>query len=255
MDSVHHARFDAVFLDFEGTLNDTQASGRLYARDFVATVGRAHKVEPGRWFGAIVQSLTDLRAFQDAAAAAPWPGYDAHRRRELLVWIRSLYGAAGVPIADDDDQAYQVARELELAIPVRFAPLPGAAETVRALADRGLRLYIASGANSRYVSRCLSGAGLLELFSGVYGPDNLDTLKSDALFFRLAFAAAMCRPERCLVVDDSPGPVCWARELGATAVYLGALPDGPEGDSYLRLGVMNLSSLVELLSVVDGSRP
>lgn len=251
----YHSRFDSVFLDFEGTLNDTQASGRLYARDFIATVGRMHPGEPARWIGAIITSLADVRALQEKAAAEPWLGYDAYRRRELVIWLRSLYGAAGVALPDEDDQVYRLAWELEEAIPVRFAPLSGVDQTIRDLAARGLRLHIASGANSRYVSRCLSDGGLIELFCGVYGPDNLDTLKSGADFFRRAFSAAGCVPSHCLVVDDSPGPVRWALEAGARAIQVGPDPSVPaEGPDDRRTGqeVVCVSSLEQVVSVVNG---
>jgi FMN phosphatase YigB (HAD superfamily) len=258
MTSEYHVPL-GVFLDFEGTLNDTQAGGRLYARDFVATVGRIHPVDPSVWPKAIIASLADLRSFQDKAASRPWSGYAAHRRGELLTWMRSLYGTAGLSLPADDDGVYRIARELEDSIPVRFAPLPGAVESVRGLAARGLRLYITSGAYSGYVRRCLSDAGVLELFSGVYGPDNLDTLKSGPSFFRRAFEVAGLPPARCLVVDDSDGPVCWARQAGAVAVHIRPPADGaaPRGESCFQSeeGVITVSSLSDVPCVIDGMTP
>lgn len=236
MDRVYHSPLDGVFLDFEGTLNDTRSSGRLYARDFVAAMGRRFDVEPASWVGAIAQSLDDVRALQDTAAKEPWPGHDGYRRRELVLWLRSLYGTAGVGLPAGDDDVYALARQLEDSIPVHFAPLPGADQLIRDLAGRGLRLHIASGAYSKYVSRSLSDSGLLSFFAGVYGPDNLDTLKTGPCFFTRAFAAAGCDPARCLVVDDSPGPVDWAAQVGARAIRVGA-----EG-----------VDLADVISVIDG---
>jgi beta-phosphoglucomutase-like phosphatase (HAD superfamily) len=255
MDQVYHSWLEGVFLDFEGTLNDTRASGRLYARDFMAVMGQRYDVPPASWAGAIVKSLDDVRQLQDTAAQEPWPGYDAYRRRELILWLRSLYGAAGVELPPCDDDVHALARQLEDSIPVRFAPLAGAGQLIRDLSGRRLRLHIASGANSGYVSRSLADHGLLEFFAGVYGPDNLDTLKSGACFFRRAFAAAGCKPARCLVVDDSPGPVCWAVEAGARAIRVGPVTqtyDGESGGLLAPSGVVMVASLADVISAIDG---
>jgi beta-phosphoglucomutase-like phosphatase (HAD superfamily) len=121
-----------------------------------------------------------------------------------------------------------LAWRLESEIPVFFVPLVGALEAVAGLRALGLRLFVASAAPSSYVRRCLEIAGLLGSFEAVFGPDVVDGLKCGPEFYRRAFRMAALEPEQCLVVDDSPGPLAWAREAGALAVGVGWSEPDPD---------------------------
>lgn len=241
----------AVFLDFEGTLNDTGGTGRLYARQFVARMGREYQLVPEVWVRALGSAMEAIQRFQaEDFSAGRWRGYEDYRRRELTLWAHTVTGRAGLP-ALDDDQALSFALRLDREIPLEMVPLPGAAEMIAALCADGWRLFIASGAPSAYTRRCLQGVGVESSFEMVYGPDVLDTLKQSPEYFRRAFAHAGLRPQECAVVDDSAGPLAWAVEAGAAVVL--AVGEAAAGD--VGPGVQAVRNLTELPAVLRLAKP
>jgi HAD superfamily hydrolase (TIGR01509 family) len=212
-------QLQGVFLDFEGTLNDTRGTGRLYAGSFIARMSREYSVAPEAWGGALAHAMSEIQRLQAEAAAAAdqWRGYTEYRSRELTTWLQVLMRRAGLE-PPDDDQALALARRLEEEIPLQMAPIPGALEVISALSDEGWPLFISSGAPSGYTRRCLEAAGVAGRFKQVYGPDVVDTLKLAPEYFTRAFTNAGLKPRECIVVDDSEGPLAWAMEAGAGAV-------------------------------------
>ena len=210
----------AVFIDFEGTLNDVNGSGRLYVRDFLSWARGSYPADPAVWATALAKAMEGVFRNQAAAARHPaaWPGYVAYRRRELTVWAQDLFREAGM-VVPGDEEALDLALRLEDEVPSKMVPLPGALELVNALADHnGRQLFIASGAPSTYTKQCLQSAGVLGYFQRVLGPDVVDTLKTGPEYYRRAFRATGYSPDQCAVIDDSPGPLAWALQTGARAV-------------------------------------
>jgi len=248
--SPDKGRLAAVLLDFEGTLNDTAGTGKLYARDFVNQMSREHRVNPQEWVRALGTAMEAVRRFQLDEAARPdgWRGYEDYRRRELTLWVHTLMREAGLQ-APDNDLALALGRRLEREIPLKMAPLDGALEAIAALSADGWRLFIASGAPSLYTRRCLETAGVAGSFETVYGPDVLDTLKQGTGFYRRAFEECRLSPSECAVVDDSPGPLEWAVEAGAGAVL--AVGEAAAGDDVPGVKrVRNLSDLPLVLRLL-----
>lgn len=256
LDERLNAPLAAVFVDFEGTLNDAVASGRLYARGLISWMRGKHAAEPAVWVAALMKAMEGVYRQQLAAVVADpgtWPGYAEYRRRELIVWAQTLLSQAGFE-APAEAEALALARRLEEDIPAEMAPLPGAIEMVRALAGRGWKLFIASGAPSTYTRQCLESGGVLGLFDQVYGPDVVDTLKQGPEFYRRAFRASGFDPARCAVVDDSPDPLAWALEAGArAAVAVGKAAETPVAPG--KLPITRTLRLAEVPTILEQWRP
>lgn len=129
----------------------------------------------------------------------------------------------------------------------RTRPYPGVPEVLRALADLGLALTVATNKPEAMSRAILDGLGLLPLFSGLVGGDTLGVRKPDpAAVFELTGRAAVPR-ERTLFVGDSGIDVETARVAGVAfcGVAWGIRP----GD--LRAaGVPTIEAAAELLDVV-----
>jgi FMN phosphatase YigB (HAD superfamily) len=74
----------------------------------------------------------------------------------------------------------------------------------------------------------LGRMGIVEVFSGLYGPDVVDHVKYGATFYETVFADACVPPETALVIESDSECCRWAREAGARAVWID--PDG-RGDA------------------------
>lgn len=227
-----------VLIDYEGTLNDTQASGRLYARDLAAFMASRYPGRRADWTGAVVAAMGVMRQMQEEQATDAWQGYADYRRRELRAWAKTLFEHAGVA-ADEEDQLDEFIAEVSAAVVPKYIPTPGATSCLESLSETGLRLYVTSGANSEYTSLCLRNAGLAGHFAAIIGPDRVAALKNGPSFYERCLEVAAAPPGLACVVDDSLGPLQWAVGLGCVAVGLGvaasSLPAGSRCFSISRL--------------------
>lgn len=240
---------EVFFFDFEGTLNDTAAAGRAYAVDLATYMARQHPGHQADWPAAVVAGMRATRAMQGAAGQQDWQGYAEYRRRELRAWVEALLESAGLAVpgaAGLDELARQISSQVQLS----YVPTPGAVECLSVLQATSCRLYVTSGADSAYTTACLEGAGLAGAFAGILGPDRVGVLKTGPAYYEQCLAFAGASAATACVVDDSPGPLEWALELGCRAIGVGpAAAQLPRHDALITLG--NLGQLPAVLKILN----
>jgi HAD superfamily hydrolase (TIGR01509 family) len=102
-----------------------------------------------------------------------------------------------------------------------LAPLPGAAEWVRALHEAGWRQAIASSAprlNVEVMRRVLGFEGLIETYVGA---EDVRIGKPDPEVFLAAAQRLGVAPQRCVVVEDAAAGIEAARRAGMRSIGVG----------------------------------
>ncbi len=125
-----------------------------------------------------------------------------------------------------------------------IAPLPGAAEWVRALHEQGWRQAIASSAprlNIEVMHRVLSFDGLIDT---LVGAEDVRSGKPDPEVFLVAASRLGVHPSRCVVVEDAEAGIQAAQRAGMASV-------GVSGGAVEAADVV-VSSLADLPSGVFG---
>jgi len=104
--------------------------------------------------------------------------------------------------------------------------LPGAAEVVRTLRDRGHRLGIVTSKRATIVRQVLARERLLDAFEAVVGSEDAPRLKPDPAPLHVALARLGCPPEDALYVGDSVADARAAEAAGVAfcAVLTGVTP-------------------------------
>jgi putative hydrolase of the HAD superfamily len=125
-------------------------------------------------------------------------------------------------------------------------PTPGAAETLRELHRRGIRVGIGTDMTARLQFLKLERLGLLEYVNFLVSSEEAGAEKPDPALFRLCVEKARCAPEECLFVGDS----LEKDALGAARCGLKGVWFRPEGGE-LRTEVPQIGALQELLSGLD----
>jgi beta-phosphoglucomutase-like phosphatase (HAD superfamily) len=215
----------AILIDYEGTLNDTRGSGRLYARDLAAHMALRYHDHRADWPAAVMAAMGVMRRMQDEGTVDDSQGYAEYRRNELRAWATTLLEHAGVPFGGLDWIDGFIA-DVQGSVAPKFAPMPGALECIAQLRSMGLRLYLTSGGSSEYTAACLSDAGIAGDFAAIIGPDQVATLKNGPAFYQRCLEIAGVEAVQACAVDDSPGPLNWALALGCYAVGVGAAAVG-----------------------------
>jgi HAD superfamily hydrolase (TIGR01509 family) len=198
--SCRAAAVEAVVLDMDGTLLDTEGAYRAAFLDAAAALG--HAVDEG--FYATLVGISS-RERGPLLAARYGPGFP---------WAACL-------------REYRARKARLLADGVRAKP--GAAELLADLAARKLPCAVATSATRRTALLALERAGLLGAFAAVAARDDVaDGKPHPALFLRAAEALGT-PPARCVAVEDSPPGVLAAQAAGMRVVMVpDALPPTPE---------------------------
>jgi len=99
-----------------------------------------------------------------------------------------------------------------------LAPLPGAAEWLARLHDKGWRQAIASSAPRENVDVMLAVLGLAKYFDAIVSAEDVTAGKPDPQVFLAAAFRLHLSPSRCVVVEDAPAGIEGARRAGMPSV-------------------------------------
>lgn len=203
-----------VFIDDGGVLNDNHSRApqwrRLLGEYFVPRLGGT----PEAWAAANVSAFERswARFVARLAQAGESGGVDRWVRGERARWLSDMCERVGVPTPDNVESS-AIAASTWVSERVRSA-IPGAADAVRALAQRGIVLHTASGGLSWELDPYLRGMGIREHFDRLYGPDLVDRYKNGPHYHAAILADSRTDPADAAVVDDSADARAWASSVG-----------------------------------------
>ncbi len=217
-------KITALFIDDGGVMNNNALRGpewrRLVAEFFPPILGgdRISWVEANRVvFGGLEQMLIDGPQGRDYAE---W--LDAY----LLRWLRDMAAHAGADSPVDDAECIRLAWQASDYITPRVrSSYAGTADAIRALHGMGFTLFTASGEHSRELQGYLTGMGVREYFTCLYGADLIRTGKYSVEYYQRVFEHAGVAPIRALVIDDKPHNLAWAHSLGAVTCLADTSPE------------------------------
>jgi phosphoglycolate phosphatase-like HAD superfamily hydrolase len=209
-----------LFLDDGGVLNDNRLRRpewhRLIPEFMPPRLGGTGEqwvstnlvVTRGHWLDLLPAELSTYQTHQDFHAAY------------ALSWMQKMCDGVGVS-CPPDDEAVALYTELSVYVAERAdAAIVGAIDAVRALHSAGYTLRMASGTASWELRGILGRMGILDAFSGLYGPDLIDRVKHGAAYYEGVFAHAGVAPEDALVIESDEECCRWAGEAGARAVWV-----------------------------------
>jgi HAD superfamily hydrolase (TIGR01509 family) len=158
-------------------------------------------------------------------------------------WSHYIATKLGVNLPDreiNEGIAAEVAARYRTELPL----MPGAVETVRALAKR-FPLGLASSSNRPLIELALDGAGLRDSFRVVVSADEVARGKPAPDVYLRAAELLKRRPQDCAAVEDSANGIRSAR---AAAMVVIAIPNHtfPPSSDALKLADRVLESITEL---------
>ena len=139
-------------------------------------------------------------------------GVDGWTRQDRRMWLLDMCEQVGVPApAEPEEYAIALSRWVRERV---HAEIPDAADAVRSLAARGLRLHMASGGQSWELDACLRAMGIRDHFDRLYGPDLIDRYKNGPHFYEAILADSRADPATAAVVESSAQVREWASSFG-----------------------------------------
>jgi HAD superfamily hydrolase (TIGR01509 family) len=210
---------DAVVLDMDGTLLDTEGA---YRAAFMAAAAALGQEVPDAFYATLV-------------------GISSRERGAL---IRARFGP-DFPWEDCLlDYRARKARLLEGPLPTK----PGAVELLEELTARKLPCAVATSASRRTALAALGRAGLLESIATLVTRDDVSAGKPHPALFLRAAAELGAMPARCMAVEDSPPGVAAAQAAGMRVVMV---PDAVPPSAVPRsAGLTVAESLLDVVALL-----
>lgn len=206
----------AVVFDMDGVLVDSEAVWHAVRRDYVASFG-------GSWTEANQRDCM-------GANSAQWSSY-----------IRMTFAAPFDEQRIFHDVVSMLRRRYTEVLPV----IPGAQQAVRAFADAGFQLAVASSSPQTLIEFLVARLGLAEVFSVLVSSDAVKRGKPEPDVYLHACDQLGVDPSQAVAVEDSGNGILAAASAG---LYVVAVPsrDFPPSPTSLARADLVLDSMYDL---------
>lgn len=239
-----------VFLDDGGVMSDNSRRSAQWQRligPFLAPKLGGTEISWAEANRVVATTFFEPSAWQARLAAAS--DYLSFERAYLLDWLGTMCKVVGIP-CPAEERSIALAREAEAWITSRVdAAFPGVVETIRLLYTRGYTLHTASGESSAQLAGYLTGMGIRDCFSRLYGPDLIDTFKASPSYFERLLADAAVDPADAIVVDDNLHVLAWATAVGACPVQVGSPTSSAAAGPHCITSLSELPALLTRLEI------
>ena len=214
----------AVIFDVDGTLLDTE---RIY-----------------------------MQAWKEAAAELGYEITDALLRKTRAINVKdaakSFESEIGNGFSYDKTRAVRVRIAEEIIKQESPILKPGVSELLDYLAEKGIRLSVASSTHLKGTKEHLAESRILDRFEVVVGGDMVTKGKPNPDIFLKAAELLALTPQECIVVEDSPAGIRAAVSAGMKAVLV---PDQAAiTQEIIELSDAVLTSLCEMPAYVEELR-
>ncbi|MFX0126267.1 MAG: HAD family hydrolase [Candidatus Hodarchaeota archaeon] len=223
----------SLFLDDGGVMNDNFTRGEqwkdLIAEYFVPRYGG----KPDKWREANHQVVGLLvKKVEQFIHNGINQNHTKFQAVEDEIMINFMFDAVGIERPPKQEYG-RICREVEAwVIPQVQADIEGIVNVIKELRSEGYTLHTASGETSWVLREYLTGMGILDCFTNLYGPDIVDVMKGGLEFYRRIFIHAQIDPTHAIVIDDNPKLLQIAGQLGAHTIQSCVLKESIPNNKY-----------------------
>ncbi|PWI47828.1 hypothetical protein CEE45_09965 [Candidatus Heimdallarchaeota archaeon B3_Heim] len=210
-----------IFLDDGGVMNDNNLRAsqwrELIAQYFSPRYGGTINI----WKSANRYAFTRLwNRYQQIITDTPLIDFNKFWEEEMSQWLTEMFTIADInppPV----NQRYKIAQKAEEWITPRVkSAYPGIIDVIMNLKNQGYTLCTASGEVSWSLKGYLTGMGVIECFTKLYGPDLINTLKGSNVYYENILNDLKILPADTLIVEDSATQIKFAKELGINTIHV-----------------------------------
>ena len=222
----------AIFFDDGGVMNDNNVRSpqwnKLIADYFTPRYGG----EKENWMKANVHAMTDLsEILNDILENHRTSSYQEYIMKEHQVWVEKMFEFMGItpPPIENYEKLYDEANNW--VIPQVRSTYPGIVDTIRYL-SKTFALHTASNESSSVLDLYLQSMKVRKYFQILFGPDLIEVMKSNQLYYERIFSYAEIKAEKVIIIDDNPNILKQAQKTNASVIQSCLDGQQPELDYY-----------------------
>ena len=216
-----HTRFSefAVFLDDGGVMNDNSIRGLQYQKLVGEYFSPRFGGEPHKWAESNFYFVSEIMKEYSAAIKEGFDiDYTTYHKDFVKKWVEDMFSYVGVEIPSKSEYEKIYRDATEYINPNIRSSFPGAIESIKKLKKMGFMLYTASGEHSLELETYLQGMRVKSLFENFYGPDLINTHKTNEEFYKRIFDDVWFDSDRAIIVEDNPKFLEHALNCGANVI-------------------------------------
>lgn len=208
-----------VFFDDGGVMNDNNKRGPQWQRLVGEYFSEKFGGKPSDWGKANHQYILGyLKEYGTWTGIYKGSDYDSFNRLYIKGWVEGMFNLTGTPLPPVSEYAEIFYSASAYVTPRVRADFPEVIDTISELYSEGYNLHTASGESSADLHGYLSGMGVRDMFTNLYGPDLVNTIKNGELYYREIFKAMNITPEQAIVIDDDPIMLQTLTKIGAHVI-------------------------------------
>lgn len=234
-----------IFFDDGGVMNDNRKRGpqweRLVGEYFADRFGG----DPIVWGGANHRFIVEhLAKYETWTGLYDGQDYAPYNRLFIDAWVEGMFNNAGreLPPRSQYDDIFYLSSEY--VTPRVHSSFPGVVDTIKVLYNEGFTLHTASGESSADLHGYLSGMGVRDCFTQLYGPDLIDTLKTSERYYLEILKDLDINPEQTIFIDDDPRILAILNKMGFHAIQSCQPNEHPPCTKYYLTKMTELPTLI-----------
>ena len=242
----------SIFFDDGGVMSDNSKKGVQWKDYIVKYFVPRYGGNPAMWREANHQVVKIwVKKWEQMIDKGTNLDYKKYQEYEDKTWINHMFDAVGVekPFLHE---CSRIKREFEEWIaPQLQVDIEGIISVIKSLKTEGYTLHTASGHSSWVLKGILTGMGVVDCFTNLYGPDVVGMMKGGLEFYRRIFTHAQVHPSYAIVIDDNPKLLQTAGQLGAYTIQSCALKGSIPNTKYFYNNPAELPELIQ--SILSGA--
>ena len=190
-----------IFFDDGGVLNDNEIRGKQWKTYVGEYYSSRFGGEPEVWGEANQKLITSLFWIDEKDEFSDYQSFYNDFKKNMVLGMFTEAGK-NPPEELKVEEVFNSTRQY--VIPKVRSAIPGVIDSIKELFARKYILCTAAGVVSIEMKMYLEGMGLIKYFKGIYGPDIINTTKSDPDYYKALFNLSHVDPKKAIIIDDQP---------------------------------------------------
>lgn len=211
----------AIFFDDGGVMNDNRLRGIQWQKMIGEYFPSKFGGEPHKWIEANINIIDGFSEEHGSLIEESQEiEYNSYYDNFIKRWISGMFDNAGVSSPPKSQYKEIYFEVIDWITPNVRASFPGVIDSIKKLSKHGFKIYTASAEHSSELKGYLRGMRVKEYFTNFYGPDLINTHKTNEVFYEKMFNDIGLNPRRAIIVDDNPKCLEYAQKLDANVIQV-----------------------------------
>ncbi|NPD89353.1 MAG: HAD hydrolase-like protein [Asgard group archaeon] len=209
----------AIFFDDGGVMNDNKLRGIQWMKMIGEYFSPKYGGEPHQWAEGNFDFINEIDAeYNVNLEEGNLEDYQEYFSDFILRWITSMFDYVGIECPSTEKHKEIYFEVVDIITPNVKSAFPGVIDCIKIIHNIGLKLYTSSAEHSKELKGYLRGMRVINCFEGFYGPDLVNTHKTDESFYEAIFNDIGLDSKRAIVIDDKPRFLERAQKVGANVI-------------------------------------